>query len=131
LDDETLAEYGLEWDDTQEASDHLPRVFDISLDPNVEIINENPVPIKFAIVNNYPNPFNPTTTITTHLKTYCNISLQVFDLNGRLVDLLFEGEIESGIHEFHWNGNNQPSGVYFIKLSSNDHNQTRKMVLLK
>ena len=131
LDDETLAEYGLEWDDTQEASDHLPRVFDISLDPNVEIINENPVPIKFAIVNNYPNPFNPTTTITTHLKTYCNISLQVFDLNGRLVDLLFEGEIESGIHEFHWNGNNQPSGVYFIKLSLNDHNQTRKMVLLK
>jgi endonuclease/exonuclease/phosphatase family metal-dependent hydrolase len=131
LDDEALAGYGLVWDDTQEASDHLPRVFDISLDPNVEIINENPVPIKFAIVNNYPNPFNPTTTIRTHLKTYCNISLQVFDLNGRLVDLLFEGEIESGIHEFHWNGNNQPSGVYFIKLSSSDHNQTRKMVLLK
>jgi len=131
LDDESLAEYGLVWDDTQEASDHLPRVFDISLDPSVDIINENPVPKRFAIVNNYPNPFNPITTITVHFEMNCNTSLQVFDINGRLIDSLFDGEIESGTHEFHWNGNNQPSGVYFIKLSSSDYNQTRKMVLLK
>jgi len=131
LDNETLSEYGLVWDDTQEASDHLPRVFDISLDPSVEIINENPVPIKFAIVNNYPNPFNPITTITVDFETNCNMSLQVFDINGRLIDSLFDGEIESGTREFHWNGNSQPSGVYFIKLSSSDYNQTRKMVLLK
>jgi hypothetical protein len=131
LDDETLAGYGLEWDDTQEASDHLPRVFDISLDPNVEIINDNPVPKKIAIVNSYPNPFNPITTITVHFETNYNISLQVFDINGRLIDLLFDGEIEAGTHEFHWDGNSQPSGVYFIKLLSIDYNQTRKMVLLK
>jgi len=126
-----LAGYGLEWDDTQEASDHLPRVFDISLDPNVEIINDNPIPKKIAIVNNYPNPFNPITTITVHFETNYNISLQVFDINGRLIDLLFDGEIEAGTHEFHWDGNSQPSGVYFIKLLSIDYNQTRKMVLLK
>jgi endonuclease/exonuclease/phosphatase family metal-dependent hydrolase len=131
LDDETLAGYGLEWDDTQEASDHLPRVFDISLDPSVGIINENPVPKKIAIVKNYPNPFNPITTITVYFETNCNTSLQVFDMNGRLIDSLFDGEIESGTREFHWNGNNHPSGVYFIKLSSSDYSQTRKMVLLK
>jgi endonuclease/exonuclease/phosphatase family metal-dependent hydrolase len=131
LDDETLAEYGLVWDDTQEASDHLPRVFDISLDPSVEIINENPIPNKFPILNNYPNPFNPITTITVHFEINCNTSLQVLDINGRLIDSLFDGEIESGTREFHWNGNNQPSGVYFIKLLSGDYNQTRKMVLLK
>jgi len=131
LDDETLAGYGLEWNDTQEASDHLPRVFDISLDPSVDIINENPVPKKFAIVNNYPNPFNPITTITVYFEMNCNTLLQVFDMNGRLIDSLFDGEIDSGTHEFRWNGNNQPSGVYFIKLSSNDYNHTRKMVLLK
>jgi len=45
--------------------------------------------------------------------------------------ITIDGQIESGTREFHWNGNNQPSGVYFIKLSSNDYNQTRKMVLLK
>jgi len=131
LDDETLAGYGLVWDDTHEASDHLPRIFDISLDPSVEIINENPVPKKFGLVNNYPNPFNPITTITVYFETNCNTSLQVFNMNGRLIDSLFDGEIDSGTHEFRWNGNNQPSGLYFIKLSSNDYNQTRKMVLLK
>jgi hypothetical protein len=45
--------------------------------------------------------------------------------------ITIDGKIESGTREFHWNGNNQPSGVYFIKLSSSDYNQTRKMVLLK
>ena len=134
MDTESLAEYGLEWDDTQEASDHLPRVFDISLDPNVGIDNENPVPSKFAILNNYPNPFNPTTTINIMVETYASwrtVSLQIFDINGRLVDSVFEGKIESGIHEFQWNGTNYSSGVYFIKIQSGDIVKTRKMILLK
>jgi len=131
LDDETLAGYGLERDDTQDASDHLPRVFDISLDQTVGVINENHVPKNFVILNNYPNPFNPITTITVHFETNCNASLQVFDIKGHLISLLFDGIIESGTREFHWNGNSQPSGVYFIKLLSDDYSQTRKMVFLK
>ena len=131
LDDETLAGYGLEWDDTQEASDHLPRVFDISLDPSVGIINENPVPNKFAIVNNYPNPFNPTTTINITVEIRHATSLNVYDINGRLIDLVFQGELEIGTHEFQWEGTNYSSGVYFIKMKSGDYVQTRKMILLK
>jgi endonuclease/exonuclease/phosphatase family metal-dependent hydrolase len=131
LDDETLAGYGLEWDDTQEASDHLPRVFDISLDPSVGIINENPVPKKFAIVNNYPNPFNPTTTINITVEIQHATSLNVYDINGRLIDLVFQGELEIGTHEFQWEGTNYSSGVYFIKMKSGDYVQTRKMILLK
>ena len=131
LDDETLAGYGLEWDDTQEASDHLPRVFDISLDPSVGIIKENPVPIKIAIVNNYPNPFNPTTTINITVEIRHATSLNVYDINGRLIDLVFQGELEIGTHEFQWEGTNYSSGVYFIKMKSGDYVQTRKMILLK
>ena len=131
LDDETLAGYGLEWDDTQEASDHLPRVFDISLDPSVGIINENPVPNKFAIVNNYPNPFNPTTTINITVEIRHATSLNVYDINGRLIDLVFQGELEIGTHEFQWEGTNYSSGVYFIKMKSGDYVQTRKIILLK
>jgi hypothetical protein len=82
-------------------------------------------------VNNYPNPFNPTTTINFTVEIRHATSLNVYDINGRLIDLVFQGVLEIGTHEFHWNGNNQPSGVYFIKLSSSDYNQTRKMVLLK
>ncbi|MBT6982288.1 MAG: T9SS type A sorting domain-containing protein [Candidatus Marinimicrobia bacterium] len=131
LDDETLAGYGLEWEDTQEASDHLPRVFDISLDPSVGIINENPVPKKFAIVNNYPNPFNPTTTINITVEIRHATSLNVYDINGRLIDLVFQGELEIGTHEFQWEGTNYSSGVYFIKMKSGDYVQTRKIILLK
>jgi hypothetical protein len=131
LDDETLAGYGLEWEDTQEASDHLPRVFDISLDPSVDIINENLVPKKIAIVNNYPNPFNPTTTINITVEIRHATSLNVYDINGRLIDLVFQGELEIGTHEFQWEGTNYSSGVYFIKMKSGDYVQTRKIILLK
>ena len=136
---ETLAEYGLEWDDTQEASDHLPRIFDISLDPNVEIDNGNSIPFKFAILNNYPNPFNPTTTISISVETQHvgnpagsrATSLHIFNINGRLVDVVFQGKILPGTHEFQWDGTNYSSGVYFIKLSSEYFVKTRKMILLK
>ena len=135
MDTESLAEYGLEWDDTQEASDHLPRVFDISLDPNVGIDNENPVPSKFAILNNYPNPFNSTTTIRFNVGVgdvkMRPLTLTVLDINGRVVETLVNEKLEIGQHEFLWNGTNYSSGVYFIKIQSGDIVKTRKMILLK
>jgi hypothetical protein len=132
MDDEYLANYGLEWDDTQEASDHLPRVFDISLDPNVGIKEDGIVLKEFATLNNYPNPFNPTTTITVNIvETLHATSLRIYNLNGRLVNVVFQGELETGTHEFQWDGTNYSSGVYFIKMQSGDFIKTRKMILLK
>jgi len=131
MDAGTLAEYGLEWDDTQEASDHLPRVFDISLEPNVGIDKNKQFPLDFGILNNYPNPFNPTTTINITVEIRHATSLNVYDINGRLIDLVFQGELEIGAHEFQWEGTNYSSGIYFIKMQSGDYVQTRKMILLK
>ena len=131
MDSTSLSDYGLEWDDTQEASDHLPRIFDISLDPNVGIDNENPFPSQFAILTNYPNPFNPITTVNIMVETQKALSLQIFDINGHLVNTLFEGDIESGNHVFQWDGSHFSSGVYFIRLSTGDFVKTRKMILLK
>lgn len=132
MDDEYLANYGLEWDDTQEASDHLPRVFDISLDPNVGIKEDGIVLKEFATLNNYPNPFNPTTTITVNIvETLHATSLRIYNLNGRLVNVVFQGELETGTHEFQWDGTNYSGGVYFIKMQSGDFIKTRKMILLK
>ena len=129
---EALNEYGLQWDDTPEASDHLPRIFDISLDPSVGIQDENPIPTKFAIFYNYPNPFNPTTTISVNIvKTLHATSLHIYNINGRCIETLAAGELKPGIHEFQWNGTYHPSGVYFIKLSTGNFTQTRKIVLLK
>jgi len=128
---ESLAENGLEWNDTQEASDHLPRVFDLSLDPNVGINIENSISTHFAILNNYPNPFNPTTTINIMVESLQATSLIVYNIKGRLVDLIFQGELETGSHEFQWNGTHYSSGVYFIKMQSGDYVKTHKMILLK
>jgi len=82
-------------------------------------------------VNNYPNPFNPTTTINITVEIRHATSLNVYDINGRLIDLVFQGELEIGTHEFQWEGTNYSSGVYFIKMKSGDYVQTRKMILLK
>ena len=131
MDSTSLSYYGLEWDDTQAASDHLPRSFDISLDPNVGIDNENPFPSQFAILTNYPNPFNPITTVNIMVETQKALSLQIFDINGHLVNTLFEGDLESGNLVFQWDGSHFSSGVYFIRLSMSDFVKTRKMILLK
>jgi flagellar hook assembly protein FlgD len=105
----------------------------------VEIDNGNSIPFKFAILNNYPNPFNPTTTISISVETQHvgnsagsgATSLHIFNINGRLVDVVFQGKILPGTHEFQWDGTNYSSGVYFIKLSSEYFVKTRKMILLK
>ena len=129
---ETLAENGLEWNDTQEASDHLPRVFDISLDPNASIGHEKKLPAHFALLSNYPNPFNPNTTISVTLNhSIQNGSLDIIDMNGRIVDHIWSGNLISGLHTFKWDGRHQSSGIYFARLHGNGKSKTHKMILLK
>jgi len=85
---------------------------------------------------NYPNPFNPTTTITFTLPAAQLATLDVYDVQGRLVKRLFEGIGSIGENVKVWDGTNTGgqavgSGVYFYRLSSAKFDQTRKMVLLK
>ncbi len=133
MDEVTLDEYGLQWDDTQEASDHLPIVFDIEgiIISDGAIDDENNLPDQFAILNHYPNPFNPKTTISVEMNAKEVATIQIVDISGRLVETLYSGQLDNGIHEFEWNGTHHVSGVYFIKVQSGDSFQTRKMILLK
>jgi flagellar hook assembly protein FlgD len=59
------------------------------------------------------------------------LSLRIFDINGGLVETLMDGQREPGIYTVQWDGSDQPSGVYFIKIESSGFVQTKKMVLLK
>ena len=129
---ETLAENGLEWNDTQEASDHLPRVFDISLNPNASIGHEEGSPAEFIIMANYPNPFNPITTISLTINNPIqNGSMDIIDMNGRIVDHMWSGNLISGSHTFKWDGQIKSSGIYFARLHGNGISRTHKMILLK
>ncbi len=96
------------------------------------------LPEKFELLTNYPNPFNPTTTIEFHIannvKTHGNVSLQIFDINGRIVVTLVNGIPNS--NKVVWQGKNEfgqdaPAGIYFARLESGPTVLTQKMILLK
>mgnify|MGYP000008721355 CR=1 FL=1 len=89
------------------------------------------LPDIFYLHENYPNPFNASTTIEYDLKENRDIKLSVFDLSGREVDVIRENYQIIGTHTVAWETSDVPSGVYFFRLSSGKFVQTRKAVLLK
>jgi len=98
------------------------------------------IPESFALRQNYPNPFNPSTTIVFELprtqgKLY-HVRLEVFDINGKKVRTLVNGELHPGTYHIVWDrftdtGQRATSGVYFYRLSTDGFIRTRRMVLLK
>ncbi|MBT6866878.1 MAG: T9SS type A sorting domain-containing protein, partial [Candidatus Marinimicrobia bacterium] len=94
------------------------------------------LPTNFILHQNYPNPFNPSTTIRFSLEKQNIISLQVFDLRGRLIKTLLMAESQPGDHEIQWNGYNDleeavSNGVYLYSIRTENEIQSRKMILLK
>jgi hypothetical protein len=104
------------------------------------------VPGKFKLAQNYPNPFNPETTISFQLPTNGGntrgVNLAIYDISGKLVKTLINGEKEPGYHSVVWDGKNETgnevsSGVYFYKIdvAAKGHaplfTETKKMLLLK
>ena len=86
---------------------------------------------KYTLANNYPNPFNPETTIKYSLSEEANVSLRVYDLLGKEVAVLVNEWQSSGDHEAVFNAGDLPSGVYIYRLLSGTFEQTKKMLLVK
>jgi len=82
-------------------------------------------------VENYPNPFNPTTRISFTIPEKSQIKLKVFDILGREVQVLAYGVYEAGKYEVEFNASNLPSGVYFYNLTTGSNTITKKMLLMK
>ncbi len=90
------------------------------------------VPAAFTVLQNYPNPFNPQTTISYQLQIAARVGLQVFDIGGRLIDEVGAEDKTAGEHHIVWNAAEVGSGVYFYRLTVDQHtSKTRKMVVLK
>ncbi|MCP4632557.1 MAG: T9SS type A sorting domain-containing protein [candidate division Zixibacteria bacterium] len=95
-------------------------------------VNEEPqVPVVTALKSNYPNPFNNSTTISFDLAEQGVVRIDIFNLMGQRVETLLNNKLEAGSHDLSWNASNQTSGVYFVKLSSNDVTSVKKAVLIK
>ncbi|MFO7915783.1 MAG: T9SS type A sorting domain-containing protein [Candidatus Krumholzibacteriales bacterium] len=89
-----------------------------------------------ALLQNYPNPFNPQTTITFDIVNAERVSIDIYDVNGRLVRNLLNERRSGGRHSIQWNGLNNsdstvPSGIYFYRITAGNFNATRKMILLR
>ncbi|MCH7498328.1 MAG: T9SS type A sorting domain-containing protein, partial [Candidatus Marinimicrobia bacterium] len=102
----------------------------------LDIDESDQIPTAYALHQNFPNPFNPTTTMKFALPMASNITLRVFDLRGRVVRELVSGHWKSGYHRVIWNGKTDngrdvPSGIYIAHLVTPDYTKSIKMVLLK
>ena len=85
----------------------------------------------FSLNANYPNPFNPTTSIRFNMGETANAELAVFNMAGQKVATLVNGLVGAGSHEVTFDASNLSSGVYFYTLQANNTVATRKMVLVK
>jgi len=97
--------------------------------------NEN-VPNKFVLEGNYPNPFNPTTTIQFSLTSTQHVKLVIYDILGRRIKTLLNGNLNKGNHKVQWNGRNDfgssvSSGVYLYTVRANNKMLSGKMILQK
>ena len=89
------------------------------------------LPVQFSLLQNYPNPFNPSTTINYSLGAASQVSLKVFDLLGREVADLVNGNKPGGTYTVRFDASNLAGGVYFYTLHAGSYTQTRSMLLIK
>ena len=88
-------------------------------------------PSNFSIVSIYPNPFNPSTTISFTLNQFSNVDLQIYNLRGELVENLINERLNVGRHSILWNADSYSVGTYLLKIKAGHQVDTRKLVLIK
>jgi photosystem II stability/assembly factor-like uncharacterized protein len=88
-------------------------------------------PSSYRLLNNYPNPFNPTTSIRYELAKESAVTIKIFDILGREIETLVNGRQKSGSHRIEWNARNAASGIYFYQMRADAFCQTKKMILQK
>ncbi len=89
------------------------------------------LPTVYALIQNFPNPFNPTTQIRFEIPVSGFVSLKVFDVLGREVATLVNEKKSPGVYNVEWNASNVSSGVYFYRLSAGSFVETKKMILMR
>ncbi|MCX7876470.1 MAG: T9SS type A sorting domain-containing protein [Melioribacteraceae bacterium] len=98
---------------------------------SVDVETHDEIPVEYSLEQNYPNPFNPTTTISFVIPKSGLTTLSVYNLIGEKIATIVNENLNAGHHEFSFNAQNLPSGIYFYKLESGSFSQTKKMILMK
>ena len=89
------------------------------------------LPTAFSFDRAYPNPFNPVTTLEFGIPVDGNVSIEIYNLKGRLVETLTDRHMEAGYHSVVWNADRHSSGMYFVKMVASEYVKTQKLMLIK
>lgn len=104
----------------------------ITLTPEGVTSNDDDIIIEdFELSQNFPNPFNPVTSIKFSIPEMNFVSLKIYDVTGKEIKTLVNSVKPAGTYQISWNAENNPSGVYFYTLRAGNFSQTKKMLLLK
>jgi len=108
-----------------------PSMFHV-LEYLITSVNENDSPASnYSLKNNYPNPFNPVTTIEYQIPAFSFVNLTVTNILGEIVAVLVNEEKPAGNYKVSFNGTNLSSGIYFYQVSAGSYTKIKKMVLMK
>ena len=86
---------------------------------------------EFSLTAAYPNPFNPSTTLSLNMPKDGFVSVKVFNLMGKTVATLAEGNMEKDTYSFTWNASDMPSGMYMVRAEAMGQVSSQKLMLLK
>lgn len=115
------------------AATHGEGVFRLDLNgqvPSAVEISRTPR-LEFELEQNFPNPFNPTTTIKYSLQNSCFVSLKIFNIKGQEIETLVNKYNIAGEHEVKWQPKGLSNGIYFYRLQTDDFSETKKLILQK
>ena len=126
LDGDTLIDYS-----ENQYIGNAPDMGALEFDPLEVTPNEDIIPIEFAVVNTYPNPFNNSLSISFNLEATGFARLGVYNLQGREVAILNESNLSTGKCSFTWEAEGYSQGIYFVRLETQSHNIHKKVVYLK
>lgn len=98
---------------------------------NIDYITSFNTPSKFQLTNNYPNPFNPVTNIEFDVKENCQVTLRIYDIQGKLISTLLDKNMPIGRHKVIFKANHLASGIYFYQITMGNYKATNKMILIR
>ncbi len=105
--------------------------FTLANSENVTNVETKDVPTSFTLNQNYPNPFNPTTNISFAIAEKGKVQLKVYDIIGKEIKTLVNGELNAGVYNLTFDASNLPSGIYIYEIRTNKFLASKKMLLLK
>jgi flagellar hook assembly protein FlgD len=88
-------------------------------------------PAVFTLGNAYPNPFNPSTSISLDISDAGNVNVAVYNLMGQVVSTLTDGYMNAGIYTLTWDASDQVSGMYLVRAETAEQMSTQKLLLIK